>query len=81
MNKYTIELNDEMIDQIVVDQLAACRENWLKDIESIKNGGRPAIFDWADEEYDKAELQRHVAATDALLNWFATPEQLKKIYE
>jgi hypothetical protein len=77
---YNIQLNYEMVDQIVVDQLSRCRTTWLGEIESIKNGGSSGIFNWNDEEADLAELHRHVEAIDMMLNWFATPEQLKEIY-
>ena len=69
--KMQIELNWEMIDEIIVSQL---RESW----ESLKNdlGKSANVFVWGDPEADDAEIQKYIDATELLLKWYATPEQL-----
>jgi hypothetical protein len=70
-NKVTVELNWEMIDEIVVGQLRETRESLKNDLGQSSN-----VFVWGDPEADDAEIQKHIDATELLLKWYATPEQL-----
>lgn len=74
MAKFTVELDWETVDQIVVGQL---RDTW----ESLKAdlGSSKAVFVWGDDEADDAEIQKHIDALEILLKWYATPEQLKDL--
>ena len=73
--KYKIEISEDMIDSIVVDQLAASRQQFLNDL-----GANSHVFAWDDQEEDDKEIQKHIDAIDIVINWFATPGQLTKIY-
>ena len=70
--KYTVELDWDTIDNIVVGQL---RETW----ESLKNdiGAGNHVFVWNDSEADDIEIRKHVDALELILKWYATPDQLK----
>lgn len=74
MSKFTIELNSEMIDEIVVGQL---RDTW----ETLKSdlGAANDIFVWDDGEADDIEIQKHIDALELVLKWFSTPAQLEKM--
>ena len=73
--KYKIEISEDLIDSIVVDQLTASRQQFLNDLGANSN-----VFVWKDQEEDDKEIQKHIDAIDIVINWFATPEQLTKIY-
>ena len=72
---YKIEINEDMIDTIVVEQLAASRQQFLDYLGANSN-----VFVWDDQEEDDKEIQKHIDAIDIVINWFATSEQLTKIY-
>jgi uncharacterized protein with ACT and thioredoxin-like domain len=72
---YKIEISEDMIDTIVIDQLAASRQQFLNDLGANSN-----VFVWKDQEEDDKEIQKHIDAIDIVINWFATSEQLTKIY-
>ncbi len=72
MAKFTVELDWETVDHIVVGQLRDTRESLKADLGSSK-----AVFVWGDDEADDAEIQRHIDAIEILLKWYSTPEQLK----
>ena len=72
---YKIEINEDMIDTIVVEQLAASRQRFLDDLGANSN-----VFVWDDQEEDDKEIQKHIDAIDIVISWFATSEQLTKIY-
>ena len=73
--KYKIEINEDMIDSIVVDQLAASRQQFLNYLGANSN-----VFVWDDQEEDDKEIQKHIDAIDTVISWYATDEQLKNIY-
>lgn len=75
MANVQINLTDELIDSIVVKQLQECRSVFLSDL-----GQNNSVFAWDDPEEDDKEIQKHIDALDIILNWFATPAQLKEIY-
>ena len=72
---YKIEINEDMIDTIVVEQLAASRQQFLNDLGANSN-----VFVWRDQEEDDKEIQKHIDAIDMVINWYATESQLKNIY-
>jgi hypothetical protein len=71
MRKITVELDWETIESIVVGQLRSTRE-------SLKNdqGNKAWVFVWGDQEADDAEIQKYIDATELLLKWYSTQEQL-----
>jgi hypothetical protein len=71
MSKITVELDWETVDSIVVEQLRSTRE-------SLKNdqGNKAWVFVWGDQEADDAEIQKYIDATELLLKWYSTQEQL-----
>ena len=74
MSKITVELDWETVDSIVVEQLRSTRE-------SLKNdqGNKAWVFVWGDQEADDAEIQKYIDATELLLKWYSTQEQLVEI--
>ena len=72
---YKIEINEDMIDTIVVEQLAASRQQFLNDLGANSN-----VFVWNDPEEDDKAIQKHIDAIDMVINWYATESQLKNIY-
>ena len=72
---YKIEISEDMIDTIVVEQLAATRQQFLNDLGANSN-----VFVWNDPEEDDKEIQKHIDAIDMVINWYATENQLKNIY-
>jgi hypothetical protein len=66
-----IELNWEMVDEIVISQLRDTRDSLKSDL-----GQGSHVFVWGDTEADDIEIQKHIDATELLLKWYATPEQL-----
>ena len=71
MSKISVELDWETIDSIVVGQLRSTRESLLKD-----RGNKAWVFVWGDQEADDAEIQKYIDATELLLKWYSTQEQL-----
>ena len=72
---YKIEISEDMIATIVVEQLAATRQQFLNDLGANSN-----VFVWNDPEEDDKEIQKHIDAIDMVINWYATESQLKNIY-
>lgn len=72
MSKFTVELDWETIDNIVVGQLRSTWETLKQDLGASKN-----VFVWGDDEADDAQIQKHIDALELLLKWYSTPEQLK----
>ena len=72
MAKFTVELDWETVDNIVVGQLRDTWQTLKKDL-----GSGTWVFVWGDQEADDAEIQKHIEAIELLLKWYATPEQLK----
>ena len=74
MTKFTVELDLEAIDNIVVEQL---RNTW----ESLKNdlGAGSGVFVWGDQEADDVEIQKHIDAVEIVLKWYSTPDQMKEM--
>lgn len=75
MTKFTVNIDQDQIDQIVQQELIDCRAAFLADL-----GAGNSIFAWDDSEQDDAEIQRHIDALDVVISWFCTPAQLKDIY-
>lgn len=72
MDKFTIEIDNELADKIVVQELAWSRDTLKRDL-----GAGTWVFAWNDQEQDDAEIQKHIDAIELLLKWYATPDQLK----
>ena len=74
MTKFTVELDWETVDNIVVGQL---RDTW----EGLKAdlGANNHVFVWGDQEADDAEIQRHIDALEVVLKWYTTPDQRKEM--
>jgi|LakMenE01Jun11ns_1017448.scaffolds.fasta_scaffold8302280_2 uncharacterized protein with ACT and thioredoxin-like domain len=72
---YKIEISEDMIDTIVVEQLATSRQQFLNDLGANSN-----VFVWDDQEEDDKEIQKHIDAIDTVISWYATESQLKNIY-
>jgi hypothetical protein len=74
MPKFTVELDWETVDSIMVCQL---RESW----EALKGnlGNGDWVFVWGDQEADDAEIQKRVDAFELVLAWYSTPNQLKEM--
>lgn len=74
MTKFTVELDWETVDNIVVDQL---RDTW----EGLKAdlGANNHVFVWGDQEADDAEIQRHIDALEVVLKWYTTADQHKEM--
>jgi hypothetical protein len=74
MSKYTVELDWETVDNIVVEQL---RNTWEALRGNLGNGDW--VFVWGDQEADDAEIQKRIDALELMLAWYSTPDQLKEI--
>lgn len=72
MNEYTFKLSYEQIDQIVVDQLVQTLDCLKSDL-----GNNRGVFVWGDPDADDVEIQKRIDALELLLDWYATPDQLK----
>jgi hypothetical protein len=74
MTKFTVELDLETVDGIIVGQL---RETW----ETLKAdlGANNHVFVWGDQEADDAEIQKRIDALELVLAWYSTPNQLKEM--
>jgi hypothetical protein len=74
MTKFTVELDLEAVDNIVVEQL---RNTW----ESLKDdlGAGSGVFVWGDQEADDVEIQKHIDAVEIVLKWYSTPDQMKEM--
>jgi len=72
MNEYTFKLSYEQVDQIVVDQL-------IQTLDCLKSdlGNNRGVFVWGDPDADDVEIQKRIDALKLLLEWYATPDQLK----
>jgi len=74
MNEYTFKLSYEQVDHIVVDQLVQTLDCLKSDLR--KNRG---VFVWGDPDADDVEIQKRIDALELLLEWYATPDQLKEM--
>ena len=75
MTKISVELDSEQFDKLVVGELISSRDAFLGDL-----GANNHVFVYGDQEADDIEIQKHIESLDTLIKWFATPEQLKKVY-
>ena len=71
MDKITVEMDYEAIDNIVQQQLVRTWEGLREDL-----GAGNAVFVWGDPEADDAEIQRHIDALELVIKWYSTPDQL-----
>jgi hypothetical protein len=75
MTKISVELDIDQFDKLVVGELIRSRDAFLGDL-----GANNHVFVYGDQEADDIEIQKHIESLDTLIKWFATPEQLKKVY-
>ena len=74
MNEYTFKLSYEQVDQIVVGQLVQTLDCLKSDL-----GNNRGVFVWGDPDADDVEIQKRIDALELLLEWYATPDQLKEL--
>ena len=74
MNEYTFKLSYEQVDQIVVGQLVDTLDCLKSDL-----GNNRGVFVWGDPNADDVEIQKRIDALGLLLEWYATPDQLKEL--
>lgn len=74
MNEYTFKLSYEQVDQIVVGQLVDTLDCLKSDL-----GNNRGVFVWGDPDADDVEIQKRIDALGLLLEWYATPDQLKEL--
>lgn len=74
MNEYTFKLSYEQVDQIVVGQLVQTLDCLKSDL-----GNNRGVFVWGDPDADDVEIQKRIDALKLLLEWYATPDQLKEL--
>ena len=75
MHKVEVTLTNDQFDTMVVEELIRSRDAFLNDL-----GANNHVFVYGDQEADDIEIQKHIESLDTLIKWFATPEQLKKVY-
>jgi|LakMenEpi03Aug12_release.lakeMendotaPanAssembly.Ray.scaffolds.fasta_scaffold419364_2 hypothetical protein len=68
MNKITVELNAEAVDQIIVDQLFETRSSLLKDYER----GTAKVFS-IDPEEDRVEIRKMIESLERVISWYTVP--------
>lgn len=74
MDKITIDLDYEVIDEIVQGQLVRSWESLKDDL-----GAGRSVFVWGDPEADDVEIQKHLDAFELLIKWYSTPDQLREL--
>ena len=68
-NKFTFELDWEMMDKIAVAAMKDTFESLKTDLGNRKEGNGMPIFDH-DQEKDVAEIEQHVNAFKIVLRYF-----------
>ncbi len=68
-NKFTFELDWEMMDKIAIAAMKDTFESLKTDLENRKEGNGMPIFDH-DQEKDVAEIEQHVNAFKIVLRYF-----------
>ncbi len=74
MDKITIDLDYEVIDEIVQGQLVRSWEALKDDLGAGHN-----VFVWGDPEADDVEIQKHLDAFELVIKWYSTPDQLREL--
>lgn len=73
-NKFTVELDWDTLDKIVISQIKEALEYLEIALEGRKNPERAlAIFD-IDVDKDTAEIEKHIEAMKLTLSWFGSIE-------
>ena len=73
MSTYTVEVDAETIDKIIIGQLKETYESLVEDLAAYDGGKTPNIFFWGEPEKDKAEIQRHLDALKVVIEWYGVP--------
>jgi len=68
MNKITVELDAEAVDQIIVDQLFETRSVLLRDYER----GNAKVFS-LDPEEDRVEIRKMIESLERVISWYTVP--------
>ncbi len=74
MDKITVELDYEVVDEIVQSQLVRSWEALKEDL-----GAGNAVFVWGDPAADDAAIQKYLDAFELVLKWYSTPDQLREL--
>ena len=74
MDKITIDLDCDVIDEIVQGQLVRSWESLKQDL-----GAGNSVFVWGDPEADDVEIQKRLDAFEIVIKWYSTPEQLREL--
>jgi hypothetical protein len=74
MDKITIDLDYEVVDEIVQGQLVRSWESLKLDL-----GAGNSVFVWGDPEADDVEIQKRLDAFEHVIKWYSTPEQLREL--
>lgn len=74
MNKYTVELDFDTIDRIVVEQLQYTKDSMARDLKLRCNGEGMAIFS-TDIDKDVREIAKHVEAASLILSYYGVKDE------
>ena len=69
MSKFTVELDIDEVDSIVVQVLKVQYSNLEYDLERRKDGRETLGIFLSDKEEDIAEIQRHLDAVETVLSY------------
>jgi hypothetical protein len=68
MNKITVEIDAEAVDQIIVDQLFETRASLLIDFER----GTSRVFS-LDPKEDRKQIRKMIRSLERVIGWFTVP--------
>lgn len=74
MEKITVEIDYQTLDDIVQAQLVRSWESLKQDL-----GAGNAVFVWGDQEADDVQIQKYVDAHEIVLKWYSTRDQLEEL--
>lgn len=72
MSKYTVELDADAIDTIVVNQLSNIRVDLLEEYEK----GTTGVFDF-DPAEDRRQIAIVIKALETVIDWYSVPGSIK----
>jgi hypothetical protein len=72
MTEYTVKLDAETVDNIIVEQLFDTRSNLLQDYMS----GTNAVFD-VDFVEDRRQIGELIKAIERVIDWYSVPNSVK----
>jgi len=77
MSKFTVELDYDAVDSIVVQVLKDQYSGLIDDLEARKDDREYGIF-LLDKEEDIAEIQRHLDAVETVLSYNMTHDDFEE---